>query len=143
MHLAELQGNHAELRKYDTELYTMSEEDGVTYIRFATDNDLPPCEMEIRHIPNMVPSDTAASTNKEMEESWDIVSEVRSLDAQNGYAFYFGAGTSWDSACGYVYFLSDGQHGCFQITARYFVEATEGHGSRFAQMVQTFDLIDP
>lgn len=128
---------------YDTETYSMSEEDGVTYIRFVTDNDLPPCEMEIRHIPNMEPSDTAASTNKEMAESWDSVSEVRSLDAQDGYAFYFGAGTSWDSACGYVYFLSDGRNGCFQITARYFVEATEGHGSRFAQMVQTFEVIDP
>lgn len=128
---------------YDTETYTMSEEDGVTYIRFVTDNDLPPCEMEIRHIPNMAPADAAASTNKEMAESWDSVSEVRNLDAQDGYAFYFGAGTSWDSACGYVYFLSDGRNGCFQITARYFVEATEGHGSRFAQMVQTFEVIDP
>ena len=128
---------------YDTETYTMSEENGVTYIRFVTDNDLPPCEMEIRHIPNMKPSDTAASTNKEMAESWDSVSEVRSFDAQDGYAFYFGAGTCWDSACGCVYLLSDGRNGCFQITARYFVEAAEGHGSRFAQMVQTFEVINP
>ena len=128
---------------YDAETYTMSEEDGVTYIRFVTYNDLPPCEIEIRHIPNIEPFDTATSTNKEMAESWDSVSEVRSLDAQDGYVFYFGAGTSWDSACGYVYFLSDGRNGCFQITTRYFMEAMEGHGARFAQMVNTFEVIDP
>ena len=128
---------------YDTERYTMQEENGVTYIRFVTDNDLPPCEVEIRHIPNTDPSDAAASTNREMAESWDIVSEVRSLDAQDGYTFYYAAGTSWDSACGYVYFLRDGRNGCFQITARYFVEATEGHGARFSQMIQTFEVIDP
>ena len=128
---------------YDTENYTMSEEDGVTYIRFVADNDLPPCEVEIMHIPNVEPSDAAASANKEMMESWDIASEVRSLDAQEGYSFYFAAGTNWDSACGDIFFLSDGREGCFQITARYFVEATEGHGSRFGQMVQTFELIDP
>ena len=127
---------------YDTELYTMSEEDGVTYIRFIMDNDLPPCEMEIKYIPNLAPADAAGATHKEMAESWNSVSEVRSLDTQDGYTFYFAAGTSWDSACGYAYFLSDGLNGCFQLTARYFVEATEGHGSRFGQMVQTFEVID-
>ena len=128
---------------YDTENYTMSEENGVTYIRFVMDNDLPPCEMEIKYIPDLAPADAAGATHKEMAESWNSVSEVRSLDTQDGYTFYFAAGTSWDSACGYAYFLSDGRNGCFQLTARYFVEATEGHGSRFGQMVQTFEVIDP
>ena len=128
---------------YDTELYTMSQENGVTYIRFITDNDLPPCEVEIKHIPNLAPADAAEATRREMAESWDSVSEVRSLDTQDGYSFYFAAGTSWDSACGYACFLSDGRNGCFQLTSHYFVEATEGHGSRFGQMIQTFEVIDP
>ena len=129
---------------YDTERYTMEEENGVTYIRFVTDDDdLPPCEVEIKHLADWMPANAAASANKEMAESWDSVSEVRSLDAQDGYTFYYAAGTSWDSACGYVYFLGDGRNGCFQITARYFVEATEGHGARFGQMIQTFQVIDP
>ena len=128
---------------YDTELYTMSQENGVTYIRFITDNDLPPCEVEIKHIPNLAPADAAEATRREMAESWDSVSKVRSLDTQDGYSFYFAAGTSWDSACGYAYFLSDGRNGCFQLTSHYFVEATEGHGSRFGQMIQTFEVIDP
>lgn len=128
---------------YDTELYTMSEENGVTYIRFVTDNDLPPCEVEIKHIPNVVPSDAAEAARKEMTESWDSVSEVRSLETREGLIFDFANGADWDSACGDVFFLSDGKDGCFQIAARYFVEAAEGHGVRFSQMVQTFEVVDP
>lgn len=128
---------------YDPERYIMTEENGFTYIRFATDNDLPPCEVEIKHIPNWTPADAAESTSKKMAESWNDVSEVRDWEAREGFVFNFAAGMNWDSACGAVYFLSDGRDGCFQLTTRYFVEAAEGHGSRFGQMVQTFEVIDP
>lgn len=128
---------------YDTERYTMTEENGTTYIRFVTDGDLPPCEMTIKHIPGVAPEDAAEAARNEMEQCWDSVSEVRNLEAREGFAFAFSAGTSWNSACGDVFFLSDGRNGCFQLTARYFIEATEGHGSRFGQMVQTFEVIDP
>jgi hypothetical protein len=128
---------------YDTELYTMSEEDGISYIRFVTDNELPPCEVEIRHIPNLTPVDASEAVRKEMAESWESVSEVCSLEAREGLIFDFSAGMNWDSACGAVYFFSDGRDGCFQLTARYFQEAAEGHGARFSQMVQTFEVIDP
>lgn len=128
---------------YDTELYTMSEENGVTYIRFITDSELPPCEMEIKHISGVAPEDAAEAARKEMEQSYDSVSELRNLETREGFVFAFFVGTSWDSACGDVFFLSDGRDGCFQLTSRYFIEATEGHGSRFGQMVQTFEVIDP
>lgn len=128
---------------YDTEQYVMTEENGITYIRFNIENDLPPCEVEIKHIPELIPADAAEAIRKEMAENWAHVSEVRNLESREGLVFYFAAGTNWDSACGDVFFLSDGRDGCFQLTARYFVEATEGHGVRFAQMVQTFELIDP
>jgi len=128
---------------YDTELYTMSEENGVTYIRFVTDNDLPPCEVEIRHIPHASPEDAAEAAGTEMAENWDSVSDIAGMETGEGFLFSFAAGMNWDSPCGTVYFLSDGRDGCFQITARYFVEAAEGHGARFAQMIRTFALIDP
>ena len=128
---------------YDPEIYIMTEENGLTYIRFVTDNELPPCEMEIKHIPDVAPKDAAEAARKEMEQCWNSVSEIRNLEIREGFVFAFFAGTSWDSACGDVFFLSDGQNGCFQLTSRYFIEAMEGHGSRFGQMVQTFEVIDP
>ena len=39
------------------------------------------------------------------------------------------------------YFLPDGNTGCYHITARFFLEATEGHGCRFSAMVGTFTLV--
>ena len=128
---------------YDTERYTMQEENGVTYIRFAMDHELPPCEVEIKHLGDLAPADAAEAARKKMAESWEHVSEIGSLETPAGLIFNFAAGMNWDSPCGAVHFVSDGRDGCFQITARYFIEATEGHGTRFSQMIQTFEVIDP
>ena len=127
---------------YDTENYTMSEENGVTYIRFVMDNDLPPCEVEIRHIPGKNPAEAAAAAQTEMVETWAEVSELMELEDREGVMFHVSAGMNWDSACENIHFLSDGADGCFRITARYFVEAAEGHGVRVAQMIGTFQVID-
>lgn len=128
---------------YDPERYVMTEEEGVTYIRFVTDSGLPPCQVEIRHISEVSCADAAGKTRLEMLESWDTVSEISPLDGQDGLVFSFYAGLDWDSPCGDVYFLADGQGGCFCLTARYFVEAAEGHGARFGQMITTFQVIAP
>ncbi len=127
---------------YDTELYTMQEENGITYIRFLTDYDIPPCEVEIKHIPNVTPYELAETTQKQMSENWENVSEIMELEAKDVLIFSYASGMNWDSACGNVYFIHDGQEGCFQITSKYFVEAAEGHGARFSQMIQTFEIID-
>ena len=128
---------------YDPELYTMCEENGITYIRFIADNELPPCEVEIQHIPDLLPPDAAEASRKEMEQDWPSLSEVQNLENRDGLVFSFAAGTNWDSACGNAFFFSDGRTGCFRILSRYFVEATEGHGARFSQMIATFEVIDP
>jgi hypothetical protein len=126
---------------YDPNWYTMSKENGNTYIRFIAENNLPPCELEIEHVPGVLPSKAAENTKKEMEENGNQISEVEELENGKGYVFHFSTGTEWNSACGDVFFLSDMQDGCFKITARYFKEAAEGHGVRFAQMVQTFEVV--
>ena len=126
---------------YDTERYVMSEENGVTYIRFIAENDLPPCEVEIAHIPNAAPAEAAAAAKEQMGEQWENLSEITALEYKDGVHFWVSEGSNWDSACEDVYFLSDGATGSFQITARYFIEATEGHGVRFSQMVKAFEVI--
>ena len=37
--------------------------------------------------------------------------------------------------------MDDGQGCCFILTARYFTEATEGHGARFRDMISTFQVV--
>lgn len=128
---------------YDPEHYTMTHENGVTYIRFNMENELPPCEMEIKHIPHTSAESVTKEVRTEMSEQWDSVSDVCRLDTREGLVFHYSAGKNWDSACGDVYFLGDGDDGCFQLTTRYFVEASEGHGARFDQMIKTFEVIHP
>lgn len=128
---------------YDPDRYVMSEENGITYIRYDTDNELPPCEIEIKHISQLPPDQAAESIRNEMSGKWASVSEIQKWEPKDGFAFSYSSGTNWDSACGDVFFLSDGHGGTFHITTRYFLEATEGHGVRFSQMVQTFEIINP
>lgn len=126
---------------YDTERYVMTEEDGVTYIRFELDTDLPPCEMEIRHLGSIQPAAAAEAARAEMLTTWPTVSEISPVDTPEGLHFSVTNGMNWDSAWENMYFVSDGQSGTYRIISRYFVEAAEGHGARFAAMLQTFEII--
>lgn len=125
--------------------YTMTEENGVYYIRpipiEGVDNSkYPPCEMVIAH------SDTdwqalCAQTREQMIPIWETVHEVRQYENPERLVFTVQNGQSWDSPVEDHYFLPDGKTGCYHITARYFLEAEEGHGNRFAAMAATFTLV--
>lgn len=142
---------------YDPELYTMTTEGERTFLRFEGDGTLPPCEMEIRYLPGQATTQAAQAARTEMEETlastdaarqalkegWEMVSEITILAGKEGVSFSYYQGLDWNSPCGTEYFLSDGHDGCFHISARYFVEAAEGHGARFGQMVYSFEVVDP
>lgn len=127
---------------YDSELYTMVKENDVTYIRYIADDNLPVREMEIKYIPDVKTEELAVSVKNEMSSEWAGVSEIYNLYGTEAVCFDFYAGDDWDSVCGKISFFSAGNNGAFQITARYFGEAQEGHGVRFAQMLQTFEVIE-
>lgn len=126
----------------DPEHYVMTEENGVTYVRPITfSENLPACEIEIVHLPDMLPLDAAESVRAEMTGNWESISEITSRT--NGFYFSASGGSEWDSPQADLYFLEDGQQGTFHLTVRYFLEATEGHGVRFWTMVDTFEVIAP
>lgn len=127
---------------YDSELYTMIKENDVTYIRYLADDNLPVREIEIKYIPDVKTEELAVSVKNEMSSKWAGVSEIYDLYGTEAVCFDFSAGDDWDSVCGKISFFSAGNNGAFQITARYFGEAQEGHGIRFAQMLQTFEVIE-
>ena len=105
--------------------------------------NLPICEIEIIHLPDMQPADAAQTTRDEAASVWERVTEVMDSGLPAGYYFSASTGEDWDSPCEQVYFTSDGQDGTFKISVRYFLEAAEGHGTRFMNMLQTFELITP
>ncbi len=124
---------------YDPESYTLICEDGVTYLRTPIGEDYPPCQMEILYLSDRSPIEAADALAAQLSESWEIVY----WDGSPEVGFSYSGGLAWNDPCADVTFVSDTLGGCFQITARYFVEATEGHGTRFAHMVQDFTVIAP
>lgn len=167
----------------DTKSYTMTEEDGVYYIRpiraeqvwdreeirrdqenlikdlspqeqeAAIDRriqeledfnaSLPRCEMEIREVPDKAPLDLAEETRQRMIGSWDTVKEIFHHIEPVHLSFYASGGQNWDSPQEEHCFFDNGKQGSFHIILRYFLEAAEGHGTRFNAMLYTFTLIAP
>lgn len=102
------------------------------------DPALPNCEIEIIHLD--IPYEQAASQKRaELESQWEMTEAV----AGNRITFSISNGQEWDSPVEVQDYISDEQGGCFRITSRYFLEAAEGHGVRFAAIVDTFSVIPP
>ena len=99
--------------------------------------------MEIIHLPDISPANAAQAAQLEAESNWESVTEVTNSELPAGYCFSASIGQNWDSPREQVCFTSDGQDGTFKISVRYFLEAAEGHGTRFMNMLQTFELITP
>ena len=102
------------------------------------DPSLPNCEIEIIHL-DIPYEQTASQERAELESQWKITEAV----AGNRITFSMRNGQEWDSPVEVRDYISDEQGGCFRITSRYFLEAAEGHGARFAAMVDTFTVIPP
>lgn len=130
---------------YDCDRYTMTEENGIYDIRpvaiEGVDNSkFPTCEMVIEHSTTDW-QNLCTQTREQMRPNWEIMSEVEILNNPERLAFSVHDGMNWDSRVESHYFLSDEMGGAYHITARYFLEASEGHGARFAYMVASFQLL--
>lgn len=129
---------------YDVENYTMVKEGDVTYVRplpveGVEPGGLPACEMEIVHLD--AGFDQAFSQEQAaLDGHWEIRD---SLVEPERASMVLRAGNQWDSLCEDRYYVSDGQGGCFRVVCRYFLEAAEGHGVRFAAMARSFAVVAP
>ena len=99
---------------------------------------LPNCEIEIIHLDTPY-AQTASQERAELKGQWEITEAV----AGNRITFSMCNGQEWDSPIEVRDYISDEQGGCFRITSRYYLEAAEGHGVRFAAIVNTFSVIPP
>ena len=52
------------------------------------------------------------------------------------------SGRSGSDCCRSYYICDNGRGGCFKITVQYFLEAAEGFGSRCAQYLSTFEILN-
>lgn len=104
---------------------------------------LPVCELEILHVPDITPEETAAAVRNEKQQQWELVSETEQYEPLACITFQVKTGTTGDSLVEHLYFVGDQQTGTYQITVRYFAEAAEGHGVRLMAILNTFEVLSP
>lgn len=102
---------------------------------------VPASEIEIREIPNKEFSVYAQEVKHQLSANWETVGDIIWTDKPLALTFPVSGGNGWDSPQEVHYFVDNGKQGTFHIVARYDLEAAEGHGVRFASMIQTFTVL--
>lgn len=105
--------------------------------------ELPSCELEIRHLPDIAPDAAAQARRLEMQPHWETVTETERYEPLDAISFLAGMATEWNSPVERLIFVDDMQGGTYQITMRYFTEAAEGHGVRLSAIANSFEVIPP
>ena len=126
------------------EQFSICEEKGLYSIRSKSSlpDGFPECGLDILHLPGTSRADAKAAAEKALTEQYsDITSEEPAAALPGSLYLRAGEGTDWDSEQAELWFVSDGQGGTFVLTARYFLEAEEGLGMRFRDMVSSFRAV--
>jgi len=118
---------------------TREEESWVIRPREGLGEDFPTIDMTIARLPGVAPKTALQARQKALEGEYAEVGQAQ--ETEKGVFFRASGGTEWDSPQAEVYGIDDGEGGTFLITARYFLEAEEGHGARFRDMVETFQVV--
>ena len=122
---------------YDDSDYTMTYENDAAYIRsrYAASDSLQVCELEIRFVEGLLPYAACQLARQALEASGSYTEITEVLDDRGTVGLNATGGQSWDSPCADVRFYGVGAAGTYQLTARYFLEAAEGHGAAFRKMM--------
>ena len=128
----------------DETSYRRSMENGVLLVEPLVDmGDLPLCRLEVSRQPDISLADAAAWAVEILSDTYADVSEPEEATAPDGLAITASDGLNWDSPQALVRLVEDRQGGVFVLYSRYFLEAAEGHGARFADMMATFEAVSP
>lgn len=129
---------------YDQERYKLVQEDGKDVI--TTNEPLPEqypeVSMTIEQFKDEKPEDLIKRLSGELSGKYEDVREVEKVsEPVQGYTVRALAGKEWDSVVVVIYAVDNGKQGSFAITEKYFLEASEGHGARFHQMLKEFKVL--
>lgn len=144
VHLNE--GGHADYVMYiDESRYTMKhgEEADIIITKEPLPDHYPEVSMEIRQVTDIAPDVYVLNVVEELKQEFPDLKEPEYVtEPVEGYQLHgIISGRDWDSPVIHVYIISNGKSGSFVITQRYFLEAAEGHGARFNEMLKEFKLI--
>ena len=103
----------------------------------------PEVSLVIAQYPEAAPSDLIAELERQIKGEYAEVRPVEQVTAPvAGYRIHALNGHEWNSEVTTVYVVSNGKQGSFVLTEKFFLEAAEGHGARFEQMLKEFQVLD-
>jgi hypothetical protein len=126
---------------FDEKMYRVEKLDGKDRIvpLMKGSPDLPKVYMEIRQVTDQTPEALASSLEKQVKEQYPIIIQTGKVsEPVKGYVIHGESGQQWNDEVVKYYLVDNGQGGTFVIEQHYFVEASEGHGARFDNMLKQF-----
>ncbi|TJY41576.1 anti-sigma factor [Cohnella pontilimi] len=129
---------------YDQERYKLEQQGGKDVITTTTPlpDKYPEVSFTIEQRPGIQPADAAADLEKQLAAGYAEVRKAEQVtEPIAGYRIYAQDGKDWNSKVMVVYVVDNGKQGSFVLTEKYFLEASEGHGSRFDQMLKEFKVL--
>lgn len=126
------------------EQFSIREENGLYSIRSTNPlpEKFPEMGLDILHLPDTARDTAWADAEKTLKDRYgEVTSEELAAALPGSLYLRASSGTDWDSEQAELWFVNDGQGGAFVLTARYFLEAEEGMGMRFRDMVSSFRVV--
>ena len=129
---------------YDRDRYKLvaGEDKDVITTKEPLPDRYPDVYATIEQLPGVAPADAIAQARERLAAAF---AEVRATEQVSepvaGYRVRAIDGQEWNSEIEVVYATDNGKGGSFVLTLRYFLEAAEGHGARFEQMLQQFQVV--
>lgn len=123
--------------------YAGREENGTYVIRptIPISEGLPECSLQIYRIADVSPAAAAESIKENLSARYVNVGDITDSTVIDGLFLHADNGSTWNTEQVDVTITDDLLGGSYVLTARYFTEAAEGHGVRFADMVGTFKAV--
>ncbi|AOT68921.1 hypothetical protein [Geosporobacter ferrireducens] len=112
-------------------------------MKTPVEGNFPEVSMEIEQVADRAPEDIIKDLDAQIRDKFEKVYAPQQVNEPiNGWVVRGIDGQNWDSAIIKVYVVSNGSQGSFIITQHYFLEAAEGHGVRFDEMVKEFHIVN-
>lgn len=131
---------------YDKERYKLVQEEGKDVITTIDPlpEPFPQVSLTIEQDVSKKPEELAQEIAEQLASEYAEVREIEQVTSPvNGYSIHAIDGHDRLSKVITVYVTSNEQEGSFILTNNYFLEAAEGHGSRFRQTLEQFEVLKP
>ncbi|RXZ77797.1 hypothetical protein EBB07_27385 [Paenibacillaceae bacterium] len=130
---------------YDVDRYKLVQEEGKDIIttKDPLPDQYPDVSLVIEQNENTKPDELIKEVSQLLAGSYAQVRDAEVVtEPVSGYRISAIDGQEWDSKVTAVYVIDNHKEGSFVLTLNYFLEAAEGHGARFEQMLKQFQIVE-